>query len=92
MRIDSWDYLIVTASNERQAEAYEAQLDVRRELGLLSDVREAIVVADPGGRRIGSGGSTLYCLMEVLRRRLGAQLDPVEAPPRGSRCWGNCGF
>ncbi len=62
--------LIVTASNERQAEAYEAQLNLRRELGLLSDVREAIVVADPGGRRIGSGGSTLYCLMEVLRRRL----------------------
>ncbi|MBN1509380.1 MAG: hypothetical protein JW955_21215 [Sedimentisphaerales bacterium] len=67
----SWDYLIVTASNERQARAYEAQLAVRRELGLLGDIGEAIVVADPGGRRVGSGGSTLYCLMEVLRRRLG---------------------
>ena len=70
-RIRPWDYLIVTASNERQAEAYEAQLTVRRELGLLSDVREVIAVADPGGKRIGSGGSTLYCLMEVLSRRLG---------------------
>ncbi len=70
----SWDYLIVTASNEAQAKAYESQLTVRRELGLLSDVREAIVVADPGGKRIGSGGSTLYCLMEVLRRRLGRDL------------------
>jgi hypothetical protein len=43
-----WDYLIVTASHERQAEAYQVQLDVRRELGLLSDVREALVVPDPG--------------------------------------------
>jgi len=65
-----WDYLIVTASNESQAEAYEAQLAVRRELGLLSEVREALVVADPAGCRVGSGGSTLCCLMEVLRRRL----------------------
>jgi len=72
--IHSWDYLIVTASNERQAGAYETQLGIRRELGLLSDVREAIVVADPGGKRVGSGGSTLYCLMEVLRRRLGRQV------------------
>ncbi|MCU0913180.1 MAG: hypothetical protein MUC88_01285 [Planctomycetes bacterium] len=69
-RVHPWDYLIVTASNEQQAQAYETQLRVRRELGLLGDVREVIVVADPGGRRIGSGGSTLYCLMEVLSRRL----------------------
>ena len=75
-----WDYLIVTASNEAQAKAYESQLAVRRELGLLSDIRETIVVADPGGVRIGSGGSTLYCLMEVLRRRLGCDL--AKSGPR----------
>ncbi len=73
-RTRPWDYLIVTASNERQAEAYQVQLDVRRELGLLSDVRHVLVVADPGGRRIGSGGSTLYCLMEVLAHQLGRRL------------------
>lgn len=78
-RTGDWDILIVTASNERQAEAYEAQLNLRRELGLLSDVREAIVVADPGGKRIGSGGSTLYCLMEVLHRRLGSRLAKSSA-------------
>ncbi len=71
--IRSWDYLIVTASNARQAQAYETQLSVRRELGLLGDVREVIVVPDPGGKRVGSGGSTLFCLLEVLRRRLGRQ-------------------
>jgi fucokinase len=69
--IGAWDYLIVTASHERQAQAYEAQLRVRRELGLLGDIREVLVVPDPGGRRIGSGGSTLYCLLEVLHRQWG---------------------
>ncbi len=73
-KLNQWDYLIVTASNDLQAEAYESQLKLRRDLGLLSDVREVMVVADPGGRRIGSGGSTLYCLMEVLTRRLGRGL------------------
>ncbi len=72
--LSQWDYLIVTASNDLQAEAYESQLKLRRDLGLLSDVREVMVVADPGGRRIGSGGSTLCCLMEVLARRLGRSL------------------
>ena len=71
--IRPWDYLIVTASNEAQAKAYESQLALRRELGLLSGVREALVVPDPGGKRIGSGGSTLCCLMEVLRLRLDAK-------------------
>jgi len=71
MGIHPWDYLIVTASNERQAKAYEAQLSVRRKPGLLSDIQEVIVVPDPGSKRVGSGGSTLYCLMEVLGRRLG---------------------
>jgi len=28
-------------------------------------------VPDPGGRRVGSGGSTIHCLMEVLRHELG---------------------
>ena len=69
-KLNQWDYLIVTASNEAQARAYESQLKVRQDLGLLSSVRNVMVVPDPGGKRIGSGGSTLYCLMEVLNRQL----------------------
>jgi len=65
-----WDYLIVTASNHAQAEAYEAQLSLRRRLGVLSDFHHVLVVPDPEGRRIGSGGSTLYCLMRVLNDEL----------------------
>ncbi|MGA3042259.1 MAG: L-fucokinase [Bryobacteraceae bacterium] len=63
-----WDYLIVTAANDRQAAAYEAQIQLRREMGALAQVRHLLVIPDPEGRRVGSGGSTLRCLGEVLRR------------------------
>jgi galactokinase/mevalonate kinase-like predicted kinase len=65
-----WDYLIVTASNDAQARAYEHQLALRQTLGLIQDVRKVLVIADPGGKRIGSGGSTLCCLLEVLNRHI----------------------
>jgi galactokinase/mevalonate kinase-like predicted kinase len=68
-----WDYLIVTASNDLQARACRSQLEARRALGLLGGVADVRVVADPGGRRVGSGGSTLCCLMEVLARELAAK-------------------
>lgn len=74
-----WDYLVLTASNALQARAYEEQLCARRELGLLPAVRETMVIADLEGKRIGSGGSTLLCLMEILRReraRRGIELTP----------------
>jgi len=70
---ETWDYLIVTASNDLQAAAYESQLSLRRRLGLLDDVRHVLIVSDPQGKRIGSGGSTIYCLMRVLSRELAQQ-------------------
>ncbi len=71
-----WDYLIVTASNAPQAEAYRSQLELRRGLGLLAGVRNVLVVPDPGGKRIGSGGSTVISLLEVVARHGG---DPASA-------------
>ena len=70
MIVKNWDYLIVTASNETQARSYERKLAIRQELGLLPYVRNVIVVADPGGKRIGSGGSTICSLLEVLNREM----------------------
>src|SRR5436190_9350810 len=64
----AWDYLILTASHAEQARAYESQLRARRDLGLLTRVGEALVVADPEGKRVGSGGSTLFCLQTVIER------------------------
>lgn len=66
----AWDYLIVTAANDQQAEAYESQIRLRRELGLLAQVRRFLVIPDLDGRRIGSGGSTVRCLAAVLDREV----------------------
>jgi fucokinase len=65
-----WDYLILTAANARQAAAYEDQIRLRREAGELSQVRFSLVVADIDDKRIGSAGSTLHCLTQVLRREV----------------------
>jgi fucokinase len=62
-----WDYLVLTASNALQARAYEAQMRLRRQAGLLRGVRQVMVAADPGGRRVGSGGATLLALEQILR-------------------------
>ena len=70
-----WDYLIVTAANEQKAAAYDLQIQARRRAGGLADVRELLVVPDSEGRRVGSGGSTLQCLVEVLRREGAIQED-----------------
>jgi fucokinase len=80
-----WDYLILTASNDRQAASYEGQLELRRRAGLLPDVRIAMVVADPQGKRVGSGGSTLYCLMRVVEaeaQRTGHAANDLAAVER----------
>ena len=68
---ESWDYLVVTASNDSQAHAYGRQLQLRRQLGLLGGFAQVMAISDPAGRRIGSGGSTLYCLMKIIARQLG---------------------
>jgi fucokinase len=73
-----WDYLIVTAANERQAAAYQAQIQLRREMGALPQVRKFLAIPDREGRRIGSGGSTLQCLAEVLRRESPPDSDPSD--------------
>ena len=79
---EAWQYLIITAANEQQAAAYNLQIQHRRGDGRLAGMREVFVVPDAGGRRIGSGGSTLLCLAEVLRREgvtEGVTADPEIA-------------
>ena len=60
-----WDVCVLTASNQRQADAYEAQLAARREAGLLPTGTRFLVLPDPDGLRIGSGGATLRVLAEL---------------------------
>ena len=53
--------IVVTAANEAQAESCRNELACREELRELL----TLAVADPAGRRIGSGGGTLNALVAV---------------------------
>ena len=68
-----FDVVVVTAANEAQAAGYRAQLAWRRANGLIPESTEALVVPDPGGRRVGSFAATLNVLVELAKRRR----DPV---------------
>ena len=59
-----FDLVVVTAANAAQARGYRAQLKGRRNF---------LVVADPGGRRVGSLGATVNVL-RMLRQPPGARV------------------
>ena len=57
-----WDVVIITASSERQAELYREEIQRRNSSGLLPTETKFLVVPDPGGQRVGSGGATINAL------------------------------
>ena len=57
-----WDYVILTASNEEQAESYRMQIDYRLQEKYLPSATKYVVLPDPEGKRVGSGGATLNVL------------------------------
>ena len=61
-----FDTIVLTAANEFQAQSYEVQLQMRRELGLLPEESQYFVIPDLGGQRVGSGTSTLSVLVKLL--------------------------
>ena len=63
-----WDYVILTASNEDQAKAFEAQIDFRLKQGLLPKQTTYAVLPDPDGKRVGSGGAT-FNVMKYIREQ-----------------------
>ncbi|MFA7235523.1 MAG: L-fucokinase, partial [Phycisphaeraceae bacterium] len=60
-----FDHVILTAANEAQARGYRAQIDWRLKQGVLDAATRYHVVADPGGRRVGSLGATLGVLRHL---------------------------
>lgn len=69
-----WDYVILTASNEDQAQIYREQIGYRRKHGLLPEQTRYVVLPDPDGKRVGSGGATLNVLRYI------AEQSDVKAP------------
>lgn len=61
-----WDWVIITASNEKQAEIYQTQIDKRLNDGKLCIRTKYRVISDPDGKRIGSGGSTLQVILSLF--------------------------
>ncbi len=60
-----WDYVILTASNEDQAEAYREQIQMRIDGGFLPRKTRYAVLPDPDGKRVGSGGATFHVLKYI---------------------------
>ena len=55
-----WDYVILTASNEQQAEGFRKQIEERKKF--LPTGTKFAAIPDRGGKRVGSGGATLEVL------------------------------
>ena len=60
-----WDYVILTASNEDQAQAFEEQIEFRLKQGLLPKQTTYAVLPDPEGKRVGSGGATFNVIKYI---------------------------
>ena len=61
-----YDICVITAANNYQAQGYRKQLAWRKNRNVLPENTEFFVFADPQGKRIGSGGSTIYVLYKLL--------------------------
>ncbi len=67
--LEYWDYVILTASNELQAEGYRSQLQAREACGFLPKHTHFAVIPDPDGKRVGSGGATLSVIRYIADHR-----------------------
>ena len=72
-RVPTWDFVFITASNETQAESYRMQIEERIHSNYLHKQTKYIVIPDPEGKRVGSGGATLNVL-----KRLRELVDDVN--------------
>jgi galactokinase/mevalonate kinase-like predicted kinase len=66
-----FDTVLITASSERQAGAFRALIERRREHGLYPRELAFEVVADPPAGRVGTGGGTLWALHRLIEARGG---------------------
>ena len=65
--VSKWDFVVITASNEKQADMFRLQIEQRLSSGFLSPSSQYICIPDPEGKRVGSGGATLSVLREISK-------------------------
>ncbi|MBE6576893.1 MAG: bifunctional fucokinase/L-fucose-1-P-guanylyltransferase [Ruminococcaceae bacterium] len=73
-----WDYVVLTASNEAQAETYREQIRLRLEGGFLPADTHYAVLPDPDGKRVGSGGATLNVMKYIAEHRGSADFTGIK--------------
>lgn len=66
-----WDYIVLTASDEQQAEGFRRHLEARA--GFLPPKTKFAVIPDRGGKRVGSGGATLSVIKYLHEQEGGFQ-------------------
>ncbi len=66
--LSTWDYVILTASNEAQAKGYLSQIEYRKAIGSIPANSHYAVLPDPDGKRVGSGGATLNAILYVSKQ------------------------
>ena len=84
-----WDAVIITASNELQAEGYRKQVEYRQALGRLPISTKFFIVPDKDNKRVGSAGSTLSVirlLKEEYGDLAGKRFLTIHAGGNSSRC------
>jgi len=64
-----WDYVILTASNEQQADSFRKQIEARR--AYLPKETCFVAIPDRCGKRVGSGGATLE-VVKYLKEQEGS--------------------
>lgn len=70
-----WDYVVLTASNEEQASIYRREIEYRLYLKQLPGRTKYLVLADPDGKRVGSGGATLNVIKAIAEREQRNEAD-----------------
>ena len=56
---------MLTVSNEEQAEGFREQIKLRNDEGFLPIQTKFLILPDPEGKRVGSGGVTLNVLRAI---------------------------
>ncbi len=79
-----WSAVVLTASSQRQADLYSAEIERRRQRGALPQTALVLAVADPEDRRVGSGGATFSALQALARASLVP--DAAESIERWWQC------
>jgi fucokinase len=74
-----WDYVVLSASNEAQADSYRRQIDWRLANGQLPRGTKYAVLPDPDGKRVGSGGATLNVLRYIHAQEQSPENSRIEA-------------